>query len=486
MALSPSVAPREWAVVSIGGLTLAFTAWGLAGVQLWSLHTLLAGGLLTWLLSIVPMPQRWNGADGEHGNQLNVKRLLRFPVFWLGLAFLVYILIQGLNPSWIQVRDERGWWVEEVEAISWLPSSVDASYKPMDAFRMLSSFTAMFTLVWGLWVGVRRRSSAVLLLWTLVISGVGMAIVAMLQKLSGTDLVLWTVKSSNPNFWGTFFYRNEGVAYLNLMIFACGVLYFYHFNRAERRGLSGGPHLLLFVFVALLYTSIAMALSRGGILFGGVMTACFFIAAAGRWLFSSSVRKSILLTLVVGSLMGGGGYMAFQYVNIGDIEKRFGDIGKTIETAEEDSRAITTKVTWEMAQQELWFGWGAGSWRYIFPMYQKNYPQIFYSYKHSKKGWIGRKVFHYAHNDIVQFLCEYGIVGCSFLLLTFGYWVWCLLFRSSGNTLSAVMLLIGITLAFGHAFVDFIFQSPVYWLAFNGLLCVSVKLLSLHSERAYR
>ncbi|MDA8735993.1 O-antigen ligase family protein [Opitutales bacterium] len=483
---APSVAPREWAVVLTGALTLAFTAWGLAGVQLWSLHTLLAGGLLTFLFSIAPLPERFNGTDGEHGNRKNMHRLLRFPVFWLGLAFLLYITLQGLNPAWEQVRDERGWWVEEVEAVSWLPTGVDSSYVPMNAFRVLVSFAAMFTLVWGLWVGVRRRSSAVLLLWSLVISGVGMGIIAILQKFSGADAVLWSVKSSNANFWGTFFYRNEAVAYLNVVICACAVLYFYHLNRGEQRGRSGGPHLLLFVFVAVLYTSIGLALSRGGILFGGVMTVCFFIATAGRWLFSTSKRNSIVLSLVVGALMLGGGSMMFQYVDVEDIEQRFGDIEETIMTADEDSRAITTKVTWEMAQEELWLGWGAGTWRYIFPMYQKSYPEIYYVRYHPRKGWLGRKVYHYAHNDIVQFLCEYGIVGCGFLLLTFGYWVWCLLFRASGNAMSALMLLIGMAVAFGHAFVDFIFQSPVYWLALNGLLCVSVKLLSLHSQRLYR
>ncbi len=483
---APSVARREWAVVLVGGLTLAFTAWGLAGAPLWSLHTLLAGGLLTLLFSFVPLPQSWNGSDGEHGNSKNVKRLLRFPVFWLSVAFLSYICIQGLNPAWVQIFGENGWHVEEVEAVSWLPTSVDARYDPMNAFRVLSCFAAAFSLVCGLWVGVRRRSSAVLLLWTLVLSGVCMAIVAMLQKFTGTDLVLWTVKSPNPNFWGTFFYRNHGGAYLILMIIACSALYFYHFNRAERRGQSGGPHLLLFVFVAVLMTSIGLALSRGGILFGGLMTGCFFIAAAGRWLFSTSFRNSILLTLLVGSLLGAGGYMAFQYVDVQDIERRFGDIEKRIETADQDSRMICTKVTWKMAQEELWFGWGAGSWRYVFPMYQKSYPKIFYIYYNSSRGWSGRQIFHYAHNDVVQFLCEYGIVGCSFLLLIFGYWVWCLLFRAAGNTMSAVMLLIGLVMVFGHAFADFILQSPVYWVALNGLFCVSVKLLSLNSERVYR
>lgn len=480
----PAVAPRERVVVGLAGATLVFSAWGLAGVQLWSLHTLLVGGLLTWCVSIIPLPSAWNGMDGEHGNVRNIKRLLQFPVFWLSVAFIVYIFIQGLNPAWVQLRDESGWWVEEVDGIGWLPSGVDATYAPMNAFRVLSSFVAAFTLVWGLWVGVRRRKSAIIVLWSLIISGVGMAIVAILQKFSGADAVLWTVPSSNLNFWGTFFYRNQAVGYLNLIICACGVLYFYHFNQAERRGLSGGPHLLLFVFVAVLYTSIGLALSRGGIVFGSVLAVCFFVLAAARWMFSGSMQNSIVLTVLIALLLGSGAYTMFQYVNLEDIERRFGDIEATIRTADQDSRMITTKITWKMAQERLWLGWGAGSWRYIFPMYQKSYPEIYYERYHPTRGWIGRKFYKYAHNDIVQFLCEYGIIGCSCLVLIVGCWVWCLLIRSSGNALSAVMLLIGLSMAFVHAGVDFIFQSPVYWLVFNGLLCVSVRLLSLHGKRA--
>ena len=49
--------------------------------------------------------------------------------------------------------------------------------------------------------------------------------------------------------------------------------------------------------------------------------------------------------------------------------------------------------------------------------------------------------------------------------------------------MSALMLLVGLAMALGHAFVDFVYQSPMCWLALNGVLCVSVKLLSLHRER---
>ena len=52
---------------------------------------------------------------------------------------------------------------------------------------------------------------------------------------------------------------------------------------------------------------------------------------------------------------------------------------------------------------------------YIFPIYQKNYKTIWYHWKSKKRGWQGRRIYHYAHNDWLQFLAEYGILGCFFL-----------------------------------------------------------------------
>jgi O-antigen ligase len=119
-------------------------------------------------------------------------------------------------------------------------------------------------------------------------------------------------------------------------------------------------------------------------------------------------------------------------------------------------------------------------------MYQKSYPKLFYTHYNKKKGWLGRKFFKQAHNDIVQYFFELGIVGSVFLLLSFLYWVFKLLFYSAGNRFSAAILLLGLLMAFGHAFVEFIFQSPAYWLALNGLLCVAVKLIVLEHQRIYR
>ena len=479
----PAIAVREWAVLVTGGLTLAFTAWGLGGVQLWSLHTLLIGGALTFLLSLMPLTREWNGTDGQHGNLKNFRRLLRFPVFWLGLLFLVYIFIQGMNPAWIQKKSEAGWWLEEFGGIPWLPSGVNADYRSVNAFRVLVGFGAAHLLVCGLWVGLRRRKSILRLLWIFILSGCGMAVLAIIQKFTGADAVLWRVESPNQSFWGTFFYRNEAVAYLSLVITATSVLYFYYFDRAERRGLSSSPHLLLFFFAAIIYTSVALALSRGGIIFCGMVTAVFFCAVIVRLLCSSGVYKSIPLILITFILLSSGSYVAFKQIDLEAVQVRFGDIEETIREADKDSRMITTKVTWKMAQERLWFGWGAGSWRYVFPMYQKSYPEIYYQRYDRKRGWVGRKVYYYAHNDVAQFLCEYGIIGCSLLLLIFAYWIGRQWFGGSGHAYGMLMIHTGMAMALCHAAVDFVFQSPVNWLTLNAVICICVKLFLLDSRR---
>ena len=198
--------------------------------------------------------------------------------------------------------------------------------------------------------------------------------VAILQKMSGAEKVLWLIRSANESFWGSFFYRNQAVAYLALIMISAAVLFFYHYNRSQRRAQVGGPHLLLFPLICLTFASICLALSRGGILFGGLFFGVFLLLALARFLFSFSLRNSLLLTLLAALLLGAGAYGAYRLIDFDAIEERFGDIQETIETADQDSRWMCTAITWEMAQENLVLGWGAGSWRYIFPRYQQHYP----------------------------------------------------------------------------------------------------------------
>jgi O-antigen ligase len=409
--------------------------------------------------------------------------LLRFPFFWPSLLFLIYILIQGLNPAWKQVFYEDSWWIEDLDFISWLPSGGQANYDPMNAFRVLSSFAAAFTLVWGLWVGIRRRQSALTVFWAFVVSGVAMALLAMVQSFLEVEKVLWSIKSANPTYWGSFFYGNHASAYLCMIMIGCGVLYFYYSGQSRRRGNSGGPHLLLFVFMALVYTSVCLALSRGGILLGSGYFICFLVCAVSQRVWGGFSIQSLVVSALIGLVLLGGAFGALRYIDVEGLKKEFSTFEATLENVDQDMRYKLTELTWDMSQDRLAYGWGAGSFRYVFPGYQSRDNTVFYGHQTRNGEWRGRKFFRYAHNDIVQFLSEYGIVGYSFLLLAFAYWIYGLFFRSSGNALCALMLCIGFVVVFGHAFIEFTFQSPAYWVGFNALCCITVKLLTLDDER---
>lgn len=483
---SPAVSPREWGVFLFGAATLAFTAWGFAGVITWSLHVMLVGAALTFCCAVCPLPSVLNGCDGEHGNGKNVKRLLCFPGFWFGLLFLLYVLLQYMNPAAAVIEDERGWWVESVQVplTTWLPTSVQSQYEPMNALRAFVLHLSAFLLACGLWVGLARRRVVQWVLWMLVLSGASMALVAILQKLSGADQVLWLVTSSNKDFWGSFFYRNQGGAYLNLIFVATGFLYFHFARRAHQEGRASGPHLFLLCLALLLMTSVGMALSRGAI-FSGVL---LLVA----WLSLAVLQQIVFVWQDGGSIRGGlfaaggvlllAGLCLFQ-VDTQAIQKRFGTLEATVGSTGALQRVLMTEATLKMGNDRPLYGWGAGSFRYIFPMYQRDYPELFYR-RHAKWGYFGRKVWRYAHNDMVQFFAEYGILGYSlqagFVFSFFGYLLW----YTSEDRIAVIFLIFGYLCAAGHATADFIFSSPAYWVAFIGCLAGASKLMYLEAKRA--
>lgn len=476
---------REYAVLYTGAMTLALTAWALAGFEAWCLHILAVGALITFILSIIPMGRHSNGLDCLHANDVNYKRFLKSPGICFSLLFLLYLCLQGLNPvAEIYYKANGTQWMRDLDprfGFDW-PISVDSFYKNINSWRVTLIYLAGFALYWGFWIGLQRRKSVLIALWIFVISGCSLGLVALLMDFTDATLLLWTFPSVNSNFWGSFAYRNHGAAYLNLSLIATGFLYFYHLKKARVRGQSGGPHLLLFCMFTLVLASVIMALSRGGIIFGSIIGAVFFTLCLIQALahFFKQAGKAIPLLSFV--LLTTASYLAYIQIDVASIIQRFGDIDTTIKNADHDARMLSSSATWDMAQDRLIFGWGAGSFRYHFPKYQQHYPSIYYNRYDKKKGWIGRKTFHYAHNDILQFLAEYGLVGCSFLiaLLSATFWI---LVRSIERFPSAVLiLLLGLFVMLSHAFIDFTLSSPAYLIATIGFYTLAAKLL-IHERR---
>ena len=529
----PSVSIQEKVVALTGALTLAYSAWGFGGVIDWSLHTLLAGGLLTFLLAVVPLgfrgqPSASSGSlrekrggrapeegarqnkspESQDDESFNIQRsafdarrsrisglrlLVRTPAFYFAAAFLLYLTIAAFNPAWQIASDHRGWWLESVAPPlgSWLPTSVEAPYEPMNAWRIFNMHLAAFSLAFGLYLGLSSRRTTQFVLWFFLTNVALMAVVGIAQKYTQADAVLWWLPSENPSFWGSFFYRNQGAAFLNWGIVIAGILYFYHAHRCREEGRSGGPHFLAFCLIGLIAASVGLALSRGGILFAAILIALFLIFVLADYVYHTIAqlsRHTLLitsaLTLTLTLLLSAGLFQANRAIDWQAIERRFGDIEATIDNAEGDARVMSSKLTWRMAQDQLWTGWGAGSFRYAFPMYQQEIDELFYARHHRKKGWMGRKFYRYAHNDILQFLAEYGIVGSSLLLLAIASFVLQALPSIRYLPFAMLYLVAGIACAMGHAFLDFIYHSPAYWIAFITGIALTSQLLRLEAKRS--
>jgi len=470
-------------------MTLVFTAWAIGGYNDWALHLLFLGGLLTFSFSIAPMPITWNGYDRRHSFEMNIKRLLRLPFFWLGVVFLVYIFIQYINPSVELVRGEGSWWVESISPPlgRGFPSSVKADYSEMNALRALVIHGAALMTVWGILVGIQRRKSALITVWAFVLSGTLMGFIAILQKFTagdpnGPQYILWFIESSNPNLWGTFMYRNQGAAFLILTLIVSGVLYFFYLKRDRMGTGNGAPHFFFYFTVILLSGSVWLALSRGGIVLGFFLLAVFILFSGIKFIkhFRFGV-SSLSGAIFIPTILLGVVFFS-QFSDWREIERRAENFKANIESSESYDRILSTKATLDMGGDRFYFGWGAGSFRYIFPVYQRNYDAIWYHHKHPRKGWKGRRYYEYAHNDWAQFLAEYGIVGLFIIGLLLLNLIKRILEGLKVTVPGIIFATLGILVIFFHNLFDFIFSSPAYWVAFWGSMMLLSKLLSLEAK----
>ncbi len=107
-------------------LQLVFLPWAFGTMHGWSQMVSLGFGVLG--LGVALLPRRYDddallfaapgGRRAEDGGQKSNARsqefilrsrprLLKFPVFWLGLLLLGCIALQGFNPSWVWERNDK-------------------------------------------------------------------------------------------------------------------------------------------------------------------------------------------------------------------------------------------------------------------------------------------------------------------------------------------------------------------------------------------
>jgi len=123
------------------------------------------------------------------------------------------------------------------------------------------------------------------------------------------------------------------------------------------------------------------------------------------------------------------------------------------------SRALATTASMEMLRDNWLTGRGAGSYVFLFTSYQQRYPDL----------WAPggeRLLWEHAHNDLVEFPIEFGLLGLLPLLVAALYFVGRLVRSYFWYNPLSTCVVFGLLLTMVHARYDFVFQNPAILLTF--------------------
>lgn len=475
--------PLERLLLAISALHLCFLPWALGTMHVWSQAVSLGLAAAGFVVSLLPRTYSTDLTEASTSFTLRpVAQLVRFPLFWAGLVFLGYLVVQALNPSARFVQNAAYWWMEPVPSVAWLPSGMSVPFAQAGPWRALFVFGALWLFLCSVWLGLLRRQSLRLLFTIVVANAFLLAGLGIAQQLTGASKIFWSVASSNSSFVASFIYRNHAGAYLNLMLALAGGLAWWHFQRSERRLEKSSPAGLFAFFAVSIGVMVLFSYSR----MSTVLLIAFVLCTGGaffvqQWLRAEGPRNYAVLAglvLVFGLLVGTG----LVSLRVDKVWKRFE--GVLIDpVANNRDRAQASNAAGEMFADRWALGWGGGCFRYGFPIYAAKRPEIYYSENY---GLDRRKLWEHAHNDLLEFPIEYGVAGMSALLAGLGWLAWRLVRHRCWRNPLALLPALGAGLLLAHGAVDFVFQNPAVLFTWAFLLLAAGRWAELDQPNQRR
>jgi hypothetical protein len=316
--------------------------------------------------------------------------------------------------------------------------------------------------VCSLWIGITRRRSLQVLFTVIAANGLALAVFGLGQRLLGNGKIFGFFESPNPAFFSSFIYKNHGGAFLNLTLFVASGLAGWYYLRGVRRMEKSNPAGIYVFFATVIAISVLVSFSRGA-----TMAMLLFLAGAiavflyKQFTGPSELRRPVVivaLVLIFGYFLKTG----LEALNTGEAWTRFAHAFSG-EDVSAKSRAVVTTASLDMWRHYWLIGSGAGSYGFLFTIYQQHYPDL------------AGIFWEHAHNDLIQFPIELGLLGLLLPLgaaLYFGARLFRNFFWDNPLTISIVY---GLALMLGHARFEFIFQCPAILLTSWLLLTAAVQ-----------
>ena len=302
--------PTEVLLLSIIGLHVVFLPWAIGGMRPWSQVISLILGVIS--LGVALLPRRYTPEEsGSNAFRLfMVHRLWTFPIFWLGLLLLGYITTQALNPSWAYFQSDRGWWMQGISHLTWLPSGVSVPWAQGGPWRKLIIYAATWLTVCAIWTGFTRRRTVQIFFIIVALNGLALAGFGLLQKLMYNGKMFWFVDIPYGSVFASFVYKNHAAAYLDLTLFVTCGLAAWHYLRGLRRLEKSNPAGVFAFLATCIASTILVSYARGATL----VMLVFLVGAVGAFLIHqlavpNTTRKPVVavaLMLIFGYFLKTG------------------------------------------------------------------------------------------------------------------------------------------------------------------------------------
>jgi len=278
-------------------------------------------------------------------------------------------------------------------------TSMDTSATATQWLKSISLFEVFFLAL----VLVSSRQKLKLLVTALVLAGTFQAVYGSLMTITGTDYIWNQPKTASQGVAsGTFINRNHFAGYLEMCLaLGLGLLIA---NLEDNRAVSWrqffrriiatllGEKARTRIYLALMVIGLILSQSRMG-------NTAFFASMSisgllGLLLFRNASRSVIIL---FASLLIIDIFLMGAFFGIDKVQQRLEST-----TAVTEERVVVNDLSKHIVGDHLWWGTGLGTYYTVFPQYRDER--------------IGSSYIH-AHNDLIEFPSELGLVGLAPLVL---------------------------------------------------------------------
>lgn len=388
---------------------------------------------------------------------------------WPPRLFLLALVAQG---AWM-ILNAESFFIHSDQIFVYLRNPfplAPGSWERTASAQEMMQISSLLLFFWWLLALAQDRFWRKNLLGALAATGAIISLIGIILKLGGRPLgqYFWEPYDLTQSNFAFYRYHGNAGALLNMTWpLAAGFTLRAFEKSASSFAKAGWLIATLISFLGLLIN-----FSKASLIIGFALAFAFFLFK-GNSLYQYAIAKTlpvhrkwyaIFLALILLSLAA---FVGAAGIGFGTAWTRWGRFDQEKKESVEN-RLLSYQVTWKAARQAGFFGFGPGTFQYIFPLHLKELPQPL------RGRWI------YAHEDYLQTVVEWGWVG-AFLwsCLTFGgllrgwyFWSRREFFDSSGDRLMLLAVCLALTGTLIHAGFDFPLQIASLRLYFLTLLAI--------------